>query len=353
MQIISFLLEHCSKPLGGGNQKNLDKNNQWFLRFLFVLFILFLLTALFCLKYSILRYNKSKAVSLPDNIILILGDSQPRCALNPDYIYNSMNFSQNAQNIIFSYYQLKKLIDNGNRPHKVILVYSYRSLADYNINFQQREMLNRYHLILDKNYYNLLYLNGYLDTTLLIRYMVEFLYLPLGISNDLYELLDIRLNHLSGFQFLGMFEKRISHLPLPLSLDRDLGTSKLALKNQRDNYNYLKRDIKDHYYNENGSQPSPLIKQYLIKLAKVCNNNHITLYLINCPIHTEYKKLIPATTKSVTDDFALQLQAKYGITYLNYSEYPLDDEYYYDYCHLNFKGSEIFSQIVNTAICSN
>jgi len=68
------------------------------------------------------------------------------------------------------------------------------------------------------------------------------------------------------------------------------------------------------------------------------------LYLVNTPVHSEYKKRIPPEILKAVNDIAVSMEKSYKVKYLNYSDYNLNEKYFSDYDHLTTQGSEIFSK---------
>jgi hypothetical protein len=89
---------------------------------------------------------------------------------------------------------------------------------------------------------------------------------------------------------------------------------------------------------------------YLQRIAKLCYERHITLYLVNTPVHPEYLQRIPAQTITSVDSLAYSLEKKYYTVYLNYSDMLLEDQYYYDYDHVTTAGSAVFCPQLNRII---
>jgi len=198
----------------------------------YIALLLSLLTVLISIKYCLLNYNKSVQAKIPNVETIILGDSHVKCALNLKFIDNSANLSQTAQNIIYSYYVLKKLIDDRNQFHNVILGLSYHSIGVYYVKLNSDEMMRRYHYILDRQFFDDMKKANELNGIMRLRYYVDTYYLPIGISNDFYEMVNIRNKKLSGFQFLGEFEQNNRAKlvpPLFLNIEKVKNTYKIAI----------------------------------------------------------------------------------------------------------------------------
>jgi hypothetical protein len=316
------------------------------------IFIIVLLVVVFTIsKYLLITHNRALPVKLPKANTVILGDSHARHALNPEYLDNSISLSQDSQNIIYSYYVLIKLLESGNRFHNVFLAYSYHSAGEYYLDLESMEMMRRYHLILDEEFFSELTSTNKQTSAMQLKYYSDFYYFPLGISNDLYELLKMSECNPASYSYIGSFEQNLrAKLLPPLVLSNSLNSSIQFKRQQNRNRNYLNDTLQRHYYNPEGSKQSPVFTCYLEKLANLCQINNIALYLINTPVHPEYKKRIPSPTVNSVDNTASALETKYPVVYLNYSDLRLDDTLFYDYDHLTTQGSIVFSKQLNKII---
>lgn len=318
---------------------------------IFIALVILLLVSLTAIKHYLVVLNRNFVVNLTENETIILGDSHARHALNPQYLTNSINYSQDSQNLIYSHFVLKKLVTEDSKINKVILTYSYHSLGEYYITLESAEMMRRYHLLLDKDYYASLSKYGYLDEIMCIRYLSDFINLPIGISNDYLEYTEFYQSDSINIPYLGSFEQNpYSKLKSPLTLKMNSRIDTKTRQRIKRNQGYLANTIKRHFKNQAGSIPSPLITNYMYKTADLCYQRGIKLYLVNTPLHKEYRHRIPKEIKQSVDALAFDLMNKYDVIYLDYSEFPLSEKYFYDYDHLTTPGSVVFSKYLNDRI---
>lgn len=317
----------------------------------YILVLAGLLVCFTVAKYMMFSHNRASKLILPKADTVILGDSHARHALNPAFIDNSVNVSQDSQNIIYSYYVLNKLLEDGNHFQNVVLAYSYHSLGEYYLDLDAMEMMRRYHIILDADFYHNLADAGKQSAEMRTRYYADCLFMPLGISNDFYEMFQAKPDQFRSFSFIGGFEQNPkARLKPPLELNPAQIASQAIHTKPNANLKYLSKTIERHYSPSAKADVSPLTAMYLQRIAKLCSEHHITLYLVNTPLHPEYLKRIPLQTVNSVDSLAYSLEKKYYTVYLNYSNMLLGDQYYYDYDHLTTAGSKVFCLPLNRII---
>lgn len=293
------------------------------------------LAAIFALsafaKTRLFESNASIDACIPGNpSTVIIGDSHARWGIDPSCIETSVNIAQETEFVMYSYYKLLKLLQSPNHIDKVILAYSYHTLAkrgDYAIS----ELMKRYHLLLDAQFYRDLCKDEGAYTSVVLRYASDILGLPLGIANDIVEYTALKRD--AGFNnlpYIGAYEARENS---------KIGKSTTA-----------NATIKRHFYvQEKKGDVSPMRNHYLRKLRQLCELHDIHLYLVNCPVHSSYYEKIPAKFIGETDKTGLFLENSLT-TYINLSQMSLPDSCFYDYDHLNRQGAKIFSQHLNTLI---
>ncbi|MCK4824023.1 hypothetical protein KA005_50185, partial [bacterium] len=88
---------------------------------------------------------------------------------------------------------------------------------------------------------------------------------------------------------------------------------------------------------------------YLSKIDSLCNANDIDLFLVTLPYHSLYSSKIDTSYSRLLD------QTIEGIKYarhLCFSDIDILPEFMSDGTHLNSKGSDIYSKMINDAICN-
>ena len=263
---------------------------------------------------------------------LILGDSHVGSNLNPVFIPGSINVACGAEDISFSYYKLKKLINAYPSIKTVIMSWSYHQL--YIQKGFSNHFLNRYQTILDNEFYEKKLTQEKFNYVYLLRYISNRFQIPLGVSNDIYDYVYYGiLNRGSKSPFLGSFNA--------------------VEGNSIDEVYYSGNPQHRHYYRKGKLiTSSPMRKYYLRECVDVCLEKRIRLYLINAPVHKSYYAIIPEGVKNEVDSLAISLENDTTF-YMNFSQMSLPDSYFADYHHLNSTGSEYLSKYFNDSIRSD
>jgi hypothetical protein len=307
------------------------KSKDIFIKFLFItaLLIVFAISAL--VKSQIYRINKQFPVDTGSFTTIIIGDSQARYAFDPDFISNSLNISQQSENIIYTFYVLNKILENNRGIRKIIVSVSYHSLGSPFAYYEPSEMLRRYHLLLPKGFYSeIAHHEGYYSPYL-TRFFMDYCRLPLGLTNDFYEFFLCSSNDISRLTYIGKFEK--------------LTGSRI------DNKKLLRATLRRHYfYKGRIVEMSKLKAIYISKIIALCKSRMVELIFVTPPLHPAYRADIPQSSAHSFDAFMAQVQKTSGVKYINHSMMELPAGHFYEYDHLNSKGAEVFSKMVNREI---
>ena len=116
------------------------------------IFVLLAITIIFSINCSI-NYLIIKKSDIPvkKSKILIIGDSHPSRAVNPEILENAINVCQSAEPYIITFWKLKKIITQV-QPEKVIIGFSPHNISNFNdLKFNNErwrlEMFKRSYLI--------------------------------------------------------------------------------------------------------------------------------------------------------------------------------------------------------------
>lgn len=292
--------------------------------------LLFLFIGTFILSFLFLSinfiYNKRvERLILDKNIsILICGASHLMCALDDKIIPNSINTCLTSESYYYTYYKLKKILQNDNDLKYILLGLSFSSYGD---NFDNqiyetgkiRYMYPKYFLILEsreklslfkKNPIGLLKSTPYILKSAIITFLKSSKY--------------------TNYPFWGYF--------------RDSKNTNLSDKN-------IKAAINRHYYDSGSGllqNISELQFEYFMKIIKLCNDKNIKLYLINAPVSNEYFSKIPEIFINHYYNIVKNFKFNKNIEILDYHNYQLPKNCFSDADHLNNNGAKIFSEkIIN------
>ena len=269
------------------------------------------------------------APSIAENVkVLIIGDSHAQTALNPAFMSDAISLTFSNENYFFSYYKLKWALEKNNAIKAVILGFSYHNLSQ-----EQERVIKERTFFLEHNFL-------LLDSC--GRRIVK------EKSTDLFSY--FRLKYEFGMP-LNFYNNDL--LMINFASDKDEYREKIWGGYKNMSTANLTDEQKRKLVAEKNSKDfklSPLMFEYLAKIISLCNENKITLYLLNTPIHELY---FERYTKETVDNFiraADSLKKENGAVYLDYQRYLQDDSFFYDGEHLNESGAEIFSHLIDSII---
>lgn len=292
-----------------------------------VLILLMIIVSSIYLKKILFRANYSNRYVLPAHTsVYITGDSHARDAFDPSIIAHSVNHSQSSEDIPYSYYKVKKVLED-NAEIKTIIVSSSYHYTTYPLHSRSAEMMKRYHSLLDKEFYKTMFSQQGVRIGYLLRYTRDFLGLSMGVSNDLVEYLNFEYNNRERYPYQGAYEgKNESHIGNTKKLDAA---------------------IKLHYgYSENDVRRSDeWLAHYVTKLKNICELHGVSLYFINTPVHEMYYARIPPHNIAMLDSIAHNAEND-RVHYLNLSAMNLQDRMFRDYQHVNTLGAQEVSEYV-------
>ena len=269
-----------------------------------------------CFEFVLDRYLKNNYFyKISSNInTLILGNSRTESALNDNYINNTVNLSQSADSYFYTYYKCNKLIEANNNIQVLIV-----SLSD-GIFSEEALKWNYDDLHLSSKYPKYSHLISTQDKLYLCFSNFECF-----VSN-----------------YLGVFQEKACLLYSPNSLVYKKLNWGGYLSLIRDNIPRLIFEMK-----ESASPQKPPIKasddinvRYLLKIASYCKENNIQLILIRTPHYKYYKKPFEAELRKLLENELA------GVTFWDYADYPLKDDEFGDFTHLNYKGAKVFSRVI-------
>lgn len=283
---------------------------------------------------SWLLSEKNLKIHNADIKTIILGDSHAQYGLEDSVIRNSVNLANSDEPIPYTYYKLLTIL-NAN-PQIKNVVYS---IGLHNLN---SSMHNKF--IADPNYTNFGLMTYYM---LLDRE---------GIN-------DIKVMN-AGENSIKQFLKYELYLKLKANT---LFSAKLFSKNYPESFPFWRgaepdevgtltlKEIKKHkhfYVNDTLTKTSDIFLKYLNKIAALCNEKGVELYLVSTPAYPTYYKNVPPALLTDFYKQVQEVQSKYQ--YVHYFDlynfkFP-DDSYYRDLHHINHKGAVMLSVKVNELI---
>lgn len=273
---------------------------------------LFIILGVTLFSFLILSFSSNKTI-LKEQTTIIAGDSNTECALDDQKIKNALNISRSGESYFYTYHKLKYLIQKNESFKKV-----YLSFSPHNIIISEGNRLTS---------------NG-------------------RIYNNLIEYIPV-LNMESTFYLVKMDKKNafLSFLKSPIHL----------LKNKNvlwGGYLYLIRNNLDRsirnsqqYYSQNYTQKNidHIEVLYLKEISNLLDSYNIELILLNTPKWTEFYKF--SNSRELFDEVYEKHFSE--IKFLDFSSLFSEKEFFGDFTHLNFKGSQEFTKFFNLKVLSH
>ena len=278
-----------------------------------VLIFLFLIGFIFSICLYVLHeysYSRSTLEIGETNTILVVGDSQLECALNTKLISNSYSVAQGGDNHLYNYAQIRGLIRENKSIDTIILGHNYNNvMGSYEYYYKTPSILQykvpKYFSVLQmEELKDLFFINPkamLVTAPLIIKHNINF-YLKRNVT-------------MTDLNFGGY-----------LMIDK-------AFKNPT---NSIENLDKNSY--------SKIQSKYLNKIVKLCQLENIKLFLVTSPnLHTQR-----FYTKKYRDYFE-SIKFK-GVTNVNLANMKLDSTNFYDFVHMNKKGSIAFTSFLRDSI---
>jgi len=96
---------------------------------------------------------------------------------------------------------------------------------------------------------------------------------------------------------------------------------------------------------------SPLLAEYTDKLAKLCREKGIIMYIVNTPIYsTFYERYSENLVSSYDSTVQSLLNRNENLFYLDLRNFTQDTCLFYDGEHLNVDGAKLFSPFINDLV---
>jgi len=294
-----------------------------------VLIIMAMMFAGIRIKDWFVDANRDFRPALPKDVAtLLMGDSHTVKLLDPTAFDKALNLGMSSEFVYYSYFKLQLFLEQGVRPEQVILSLSYHSLATFPF-LAEAEMNRRYHLLVNAEFYRRKFAHEDIHQSTLARYLGNEWVLPIQLGQDIAEFHELRSGE-ANIPWLGAYEPKEGSI---------IGKRRS-----------LKAALRRHYSKfglPTGVSEAKLA--YLRDFAKLCQDKGIELWLVNTPVHEDYFKGIPPAFITATDKAARDME-RYGARYLNLSRELFEDTEFYDYDHLNTRGSQRFSRLLNSLI---
>ncbi|WP_316811940.1 hypothetical protein [Pedobacter heparinus] len=279
-------------------------------KFSLVLLVLLVAGLLFTASYI---SNKSN-FKIPDYADkIIIGHSHPECAFNDSLITNTINIAQSGESYFYSYYKVKQLLQQNKN-----IKYVFVEFTNNQIEKKMEEWIWS-GLFLSYKYHTYAPFIDYQGNSLLMK-------------NNPKSLLKLQIKTL------------LNNIKVILFKDYDyarktggylyLGKSKTDSLIKLKDITIGKNEIHELLPIENLA--------YLDRIVNLCQIKGVKVILLRSPLHKKYPGI------KNENEFKKLLTVKYRhIHFLDFKNFPLQDEEFADLEHLNFKGAKKFSAFFN------
>lgn len=251
---------------------------------------------------------------------LIVGHSHTECGYNDTIISDAINLSSGGECYFYTYFKLKKLLEENSHINAVFVGYSNNM-----INKEMDEWI-------------------WGDEYLSARYPKYSAFME---PSDIYLLLRNNPKELLATQPVAT-RKYIGFL---------WGNESNIMKDQAwGGYLFLERDKTDSLIKVAQNLPSIAPEteiaennlRYLDKMISLCKESGVSFYLIRSPLHPAYRGVSNEELfmKTTTERYA-------GVEFLDFKDFSLSNSEFGDLDHLNFKGAKKFSQVIQQLLTNN
>ena len=278
-----------------------------------------LLLMIFILTMKIIEENADFKVD--DNVnSLIFGHSHPQCAFNDSIINDVKTYSSSGESYLYTFVKVKQMTLHNPNIKTIFVEYSNNNITED------------------------------MDTWI---WGNHFLSLQLHLYFPFMQLQDLKLlfeNNRRGF-FVSTSKafrqnlKRIVFNNYNYSKNPNVG-GYLRLENEMSDSLSEKLD-EHHNSTSNIGKLSKMNIFYLEKIVSYCREKQIELFFVRSPQHKSFEyrkneKVFLAVKDSLFSD----------IEFLDFNDFPIENEEFADLGHLNYKGAEKFSIFFNNLIKS-
>ncbi|WP_396150041.1 hypothetical protein [Flavobacterium sp.] len=283
-------------------------------------FIVLLLLVIVVIRAFIVQQKKNPERYRLDASIenIVLGHSQPECGLNDSLIANTKNLSQGGEAYFYTFTKLKKLIEVNPNLKTVYLSFSNNQL--------EKKM--------DEWTFDAVFIND--------KYPAYFFAMDFEEKKILWkanpkavlqsEQLLLKNNMVDLVKYKGKIRPE-TYWGDYLYLEREKTDSLIRV-------NYIQTIVK-----ERGNGISEINLTYLKKIVQWCKDQNIQLIFYRTPVHTVLRETYD---KKAFD--SIRKKHFSTIPYLDCIDFPLSNQEFGDFDHLNYKGARKFSIFFNQLV---
>lgn len=280
----------------------------FFLGTLFLIFLTILITSN-CI-------NQNRNFHLPDKIkMLILGHSHPEGAFNDSLIEGAKNMAQSGELYFYTYLKVKKIVSANKQVKCIFLEFTNNQITMDMEKWTKSEEQILYRVpkyapvMMAKDYFYI----GKNNPLALIKSI------PLVIKNNMHAVIFNDKEFMISNDWGKYYYNKRQHVD-----------SLLQVKNEG---KFKTQDL---------SESTDVNVKNLLRIISFCKQRKVAVYLIRSPYHKEYPGIL--NENMFQEILKTEL---YQVPFLDFRKFPLANNEYGDFDHLNYKGAEKFSLFFN------
>lgn len=284
---------------------------------LFALMSLMLILAVALIPgYMVNKFSKFNIKR--NNTIALFGHSHSECAYNDTLISNFTNLSHSAESYFYTFQKVKKYLAQNPQVTTVLIEFSNNQIDtkmdDWTWGYTyMSNMFPQYASFM-----------SVADLELLAKHNSKYFMNCIGIAARTNLIKTLSFNYDCTGKIGGYFKIDSSrHLPARNPVNENENAKASPNKNRISTTNL----------------------RYLRKIVDYCNNMHKRVFLIRSPQHPLYEY------RNNETEFSLIRERSFGdVKFLDFNNFPIKNDEFADFGHLNFKGALKFSAYINQRI---
>ena len=307
--------------------------SKWLLKTLILTCCLLIISAMIG-RYFLVKtvYNTDLLIIDPKFKTVIVGASHSATSINPDFFENTISLSRSGEPIFFTYYKIKKILENNPSIKKVIFSISSIHISKYaERSFFKGGSGSR---IFSLEYY--MFVDDFNDPLLPIfnadRAVASLKY-DIGLPFNYMEDLKVSLNYytnkidLNQYKYFGGYESLQGS-----KVDLDTLTKRII-------FYFGDKKVQDSYELSNVGITS------IKRIMSLAEKFDIDIHIINTPMHKHFYQRVPDFFRTNYYQLIEEVTNNYkNIYFHDYANMPFPDEHFLDGDHLNSKGADVFSK---------
>jgi hypothetical protein len=260
--------------------------------------------------------NQEKFYKMPEKEVIFIGDSRVETSVNDNKNSKTINLAQSAESYLYSYIKLRKMIAINPQIKMVVLSYSdlnlHEDMEDWYFKNQPLQFkVSNFLFLMPPSEIRLLLRNNFKVTIAGILDYPKFKF-------DVYKNMKPgdKINTLGVGRYEPIYGIQLKS-PKP---------GELESKMRPDSFRYSKHQL-----------------EYLDKIFEMCKRAKVELVFLSTPLHRTFQ-----TGSRFSDSLHT---ARYpNLKYLDYTGMVFPDSCFGDYEHLNYQGSQLFTDTLFKAL---